>query len=798
MQVGNRRKPTINPISVEAALNTLAYTTTDVSAAATLQALAIVEEFLHSPTRSPAKNLREFAIKSILCELIEATLNQYRKASELRLPHTSDALSTAIRQIQLDSQQNSADLLGWSFLYYRFVRVDLGISQEKYGEYANIEARSLRRYKKYIIEKLSEKLIQLEWDARRRQHQIRLLASIPTDTRVTLVGRDKQLQSALDVLHRRQAAKFYLTGAKGIGKTAFLSVLVQQLVAIEALDYVVWISSPRSVDEIMNTIHEAIMPPHSRLELKEVLFKYTTLIVLDDVSKLADAGENITELSELLAPCMLCLSSERHLTLMNTVFHIHLEELNPQQVHKQVQLLKPDLGAELAGDYAVAIWQQVGGNPRAVQLALIQIEEGSTVALAHDTLSHLYHATFSSLTMHQKRMWAFIAMMNNRQMPLSALHFFIERELFTQADLAHLMRIFIVQQASSNVVTISQSAQQFILAQQPYPDQFIDVLLKHIFDLQAQVDSLIIHHLCLQLLLNDTLQLSSSRTANLVRNGWQANHHSHDLHKWAGIFYKNHYLLEKHTDIKLAYGICLRRLNDVKVAQQVFEELLAATGIEGDFKTQASVLVEMAILKRKQGQYELAHQCLERVTQRPANLQDDSMNHRILGELAQIEIERGKLQSALHLLNQMSSKSTHTQILEAETLLALAQLEKCQQLSYQILPILLQAQDYNQLISLKTILARSQQVLKHFDKAIDLYNAALSYAERQHDDYAIARLQCNLATLLVHQHEIASAEALLRDAEAIQIELNDRVGLEVTRQNLQYLRYIKMKSTNNA
>jgi tetratricopeptide (TPR) repeat protein len=232
-------------------------------------------------------------------------------------------------------------------------------------------------------------------------------------------------------------------------------------------------------------------------------------------------------------------------------------------------------------------------------------------------------------------------------------------------------------------------------------------------------------------------------------------------------------------------------MNSVNEAQQVFENIIAETGTAGDFDTQSKGLVELAILKRKQGQYELAQACLRRATKIVSGTENDALETQILSELAQIEIERNNPQSALQLLNQISLKSTHIAILEAETLLSLRQMQDCMKLCHQLLPNLLESQDYFQLTSVKMILARTHQELRQFDKAIDLYNAALSYAERQQDDFAVARLQCNLATLLIHQNEISSAETLLHNAESVQDKLNDKVGLVVTRQNLRYLRKLK-------
>ncbi|MDQ7034227.1 MAG: ATP-binding protein [Anaerolineae bacterium] len=797
MPSGNRRKPTISPISVEAALNTLIYTTTDTSPAATLHSLVLIEEVLHDPARPPAKNLREFALKSTLCRLIEEALIQYRRTSELPIPKKADTIANAIQQIQLDSQQDSAHLLGWSFLYYRFVRVDMNISQESFGGYANIEARSLRRYKKYAVARVADKLIDMEWKARRRQHQRRLLSAIPTDINTVLIGREKQVQSVLDAFISDTTTRCYVTGTHGIGKTAFLATLTKNLIDDELLDYVVWISNPRSIDEIITAIQETVLPPHSRLDLRDVLLTYPTLIVLDDISQMTTNMSALTQLLDFLAPCKVCLASEEHILLASPVFQVHLEELTRKQIHKFVQTMKPDIHVSLAGDYADTIWEQVGGNPRAVQLTLQYLVEGNSPSHAFDTLDDLYQDLFLGLSVRQQHIWICLAAMNNRQMPISILDFFIQHGLFFSADLTYLQRLFIVQKTTSqNCFSISQSAQRFILTarvQMIDTSSAINLMLDTVFAEIEKLDNQALHQFCLQLLHNTALTLQEIQLVKLMRVAWKANDYLHNVYQWLHIFKRYYPLFEDLVDLKIAYSICLRQTNHLHEANNMVETLMNETGQKGDFKLQAIILVEIAILNRRQGYYELATECLQRAAKIMERSPNIETNLRIKGELVQMNIERGNARLALQLLDQIQSKSMPLMILRAEVLLSLSRLKECQALSYQILPELQRTRDYVNLTSLITTLARSYQQLKHFDKATDSYNAALSYAEQQRDDFAIARLKCNFAALMIDQQEITAAEGLLQDAESTQVTLNDKVGLETTRHNLQYLKKIKLK-----
>jgi tetratricopeptide (TPR) repeat protein len=789
MLSGNRRKPTINTTSVEAALNTLVYTTTDTSDAATLLSLVLIEEYLHDPARPPAKNLREYALKSILCGLIEQTLLQFRTASELPAPSAADTLSMAVKQIQLDSQQNSADLLGWSYLYYRFVRVDMGISHDAYAEYANIETRSLRRYKKYIVARLAEKLIDAEWAARRRQHQTRLLVAIPTDSNRPLIGREQQLQSTFAMLKDGLATRYYVTGGVGMGKTAFLAMLARLLIEAEMLDYAIWVSSPRTVEDALNRLAETVLPPHSRLELRDMLVNYRVLLIIDDVAELSHNATDFSALLDFLTPCLVCMASEKHISLKQTVHHIHLDELNKREVHELVQFLKAD--TTIPYSLSESIWHEVGGNPQAIHLAVLARSTGNQLTYLADSSSNIYAALFDSLSRVQQHIWMLASAMKDRQLPAPIIDLGIQQGLFSRDNLAHLLKAFIVQSVTArDFFTISQSAQVFALH---HPKFQIEPLVSAILSKSHELPARSVHHFCLQLLRHNAPLFDNTRMLEIIHVGWMANEHLHHLNEWEAVFNKYQTIVAENYEISLAHAVCLRQLNRLETSQRILETLIAKTGKHGKFLTQAFVLLEMAILYRKQGQYTVAQECLTRSKEIERQHPDKSLHERIIVEYAQIEIERQRPLEALKWLEQMEATALNSMLMKAEVLFLLSRMKESQYVAYQILPDFQNAHDFVRLVSLYTMLARSYQQQGDGEKAIDCYNAALSYAEQQADAYAIARLKSNLATVLIYQNDVATAERLLIEAEESQRNILDKIGLEATYHNLQHLKHIKAK-----
>jgi hypothetical protein len=57
-------------------------------------------------------------------------------------------------------------LIGWSWLYYAYVRVELHLSAAQFCEVAHIDPRTLRRYQKRAMLRLTARLIAGEQQAR--------------------------------------------------------------------------------------------------------------------------------------------------------------------------------------------------------------------------------------------------------------------------------------------------------------------------------------------------------------------------------------------------------------------------------------------------------------------------------------------------------------------------------------------------------------------------------------------------------------------------------------------------------
>src|SRR5690606_17266261 len=136
---------------------------------------------------------RNIAIKHILVDCITDGLAQQRHLSQRESPAVTEDITQQIRQ---DGASQNPELIGWSVLFYRYVLVELNLSLEKYSQMAYLEARTARRYQAHSITRLTERLIQLEWEMRAFYRQMRLQAALPSLTPVHLFGRDDLFATA--------------------------------------------------------------------------------------------------------------------------------------------------------------------------------------------------------------------------------------------------------------------------------------------------------------------------------------------------------------------------------------------------------------------------------------------------------------------------------------------------------------------------------------------------------------------------------------------------------------------------
>ncbi len=132
-----------------------------------LVGLKLVENILADKTFPVDEKGQVYAVFQLLTETITDGLSRHRAALGLQKPDITSTLANVQKAIEQDGRTENPELIGWSWLYYAYVRVDLHLSAPQFCQYAHLDPRTLRRYQQRAMLRLTIQLIADEQQARR-------------------------------------------------------------------------------------------------------------------------------------------------------------------------------------------------------------------------------------------------------------------------------------------------------------------------------------------------------------------------------------------------------------------------------------------------------------------------------------------------------------------------------------------------------------------------------------------------------------------------------------------------------
>ena len=151
----------ITPKSVQQALKSLVYTTVT-QYNSNLCTLALVEKFLQSLRLQSSLSSRSYALGCILTNIITEQTMRLLTVLEGNANIAQETYCQATLTIQYSAQTVNPELIGWCWVYYRYVRPELHISVNSFSELCTITQRTLSRYHSSTINRLTTLLIERE------------------------------------------------------------------------------------------------------------------------------------------------------------------------------------------------------------------------------------------------------------------------------------------------------------------------------------------------------------------------------------------------------------------------------------------------------------------------------------------------------------------------------------------------------------------------------------------------------------------------------------------------------------
>src|SRR5258708_38215768 len=106
-----------------------------------------------------------------LTRLICCHLRRQRRILELVDPRAHQTQETALAAVRQDFACDNPELEAWSLLYYRYVRIDLGLSVERLSGLVSSTRRTLQRRQQHGVARLTHAIIKHDLRAYRTLEQ---------------------------------------------------------------------------------------------------------------------------------------------------------------------------------------------------------------------------------------------------------------------------------------------------------------------------------------------------------------------------------------------------------------------------------------------------------------------------------------------------------------------------------------------------------------------------------------------------------------------------------------------------
>jgi tetratricopeptide (TPR) repeat protein len=795
MQSG-KTQPFISRETVRAALDSLLYLSKPLNTPNPLESLVLVDEFLVNPDVPDVHHARGFAIQHILANIIVSTFSSLRNSVNLPPLISTSPLESAFTDLKKLMSYNNPELMGWGILYYRYIRTDLNIGVELLASTLNVDERTYRRYFAHGVRRLTEQLIEAEWNARTHQRQRRLLGQLPSRLSSPIFGRESEYHRVRTILDGDRPHHFQITGAVGVGKSTFVQELLRERIDTEQIDQLLWLHTPPSVDYAVQCLIETLLRGEITIKLREFLQLYRVAVVLDGTDSLVDDASTLEAVLNELISVEVYLVGRHFLPLPNLSAHIHLSELTYAEAAQLAQFIaSQDTPHDKLSDESLQrLWRDVGGNPQAIRLAVRDSTFG--VDTSTETVERIYDTIYEQLEDNLRSAWFMCSILPpNHTEVLSESHA-LKNQLLPETELYNLGRRHLVEISSTEPrrFFLTSSARYFL--QTKYHRSItvrhlVDNILRKFEQLIAEVP-LEMLEVCEHILRVGWPPLdgeqSNAWVINLAPLGLQQGRYV----QWHTILERQLAVLDKYNpDLGIAYGVCLRRLSEWGKAQSVFQQAISYCGQQGLFLIQASAMLEMAVLCRYQSHYQQAIRLLNKVEEIATRYKEEALKQSLLIEYAQIAVERGDLIDANRCFTEITHEDTRILMLRSDVSLLAGDYEECRRWAARILSY--SGDDKPMAARVHTIIGRSYEVENQWLEAHRHFETALNLFEQDaHSLFGLGRAKLNLGSILIQEKLYDEAYSQLKLAESSFVILGDKAALAATRHNLRLLKILSV------
>lgn len=756
-----------------------------------LHYLALVDQIVSAPEFPRIEHHREYALETLLIRIIIDTYDHYQRLYGLPPISGDISLAAGLQALRQCRTIGASNLIGWTVLYFRYVRVDLDIANETFCDVFGIDARTLRRYHQRILRQMTDILVNQEWELRAQLWRQHLYNNLPSTLAVHLWGRDTDLKRFRKAILSGDTFHFLITGVAGIGKTAFTQELIRSLIDDQFITRLIWLSEPPSVEAIQNHVRDELLAEDVGLTIRDCLNQSRVAIVLDGVETvLTQNPDGLIAILGDLEQAVVCMTSQIYVPVATQLTHLTLNELKRQDIICMIEeignnryLINEDLP-----HLASLIADGVGGNPQAAQLTFYNID---SLDAAQVGFTQVFDSIYDSLTRDEQVAWLAFALFP----PGQAVAIEQIRELWA-LDIRQKAVLALCRRHLIRYVSFPEPVFQMDSSIRRY----LESLYVHDEDARRNTDSLVVqltdrasHNLALDvsvvegLLTLDWLVIPNDVACMLVNKFWQEGLRQGHAARWQQILVRFYMRHENHCDslrIMYIYANVLRKVSEFDAAWSVLLQLLSTTGQNGDFAQQGWAILESAILLRSRGRYEQALLYLYRVKHIGTNWCVAELTEAANIEQAQILLDIGKVSEMYEVLEGVP-KTSRVIFLEIEGHLLLDMPGRALTLLLDNFDLFNKSAENK--VAVHMLLGRCYDRLERHEDARYHFQVALTFLERSDNKNLLGRVQGNLGALLIKLQEYEDAYRLLYQAEMSQRKLGDQVALAVIQHNLRVL-----------
>lgn len=754
MQFG--RKSFISEQIIQTVLDSLIYSTSQSPDLSHLKHLFLVEKIALDPKTPDSEQKLLYIIQTILTDNIALQL----KNARFRFEFTSESVETfaaAKQALFRDSQKNSNELLSWNILYYLYVNVDLGITVDVIADIIGLTPRTVRRYRQYGVEMLTQVVWQLE-DKTRREFYRTLFRKRLDPIQEHYTGRKREINHVVNSLKKQQYHIVYVYGEIGIGKSTFIKVILRQLLDIIEVNDLLWLDRCINSDAVMLQLKKHFSITSPDVSMHYVLSIFQSILIFEDADDLLVSDD----LHTILKDCenaIIFLSGRSNYNFPVNTLKIHLQPLEDSDSALLINQLShnsipsPDLETLISA---------AQGNPRRVlEIFNRYITTGLVISL---------ESFFPSLAPEEHTLLMFIP--ENRGLTPEDYTILSTALGIRPENSDHLFSYSILQKVENRIYGSPQYHIEKFMAQ---INASVERLLPFLVTLTE--GATVSKHI----LTNYLEYIDVQKQAQIVSLFWRDGVYSDDKVAWHLILIS----LGAHVSdawIALALGISYKYFNDLPHSVSYLKNAIESSGLNGDFNIQVEATLELSRVYRLLGRYKQSLHYLTIADHVLHNYLTSKQVVYLLLEKAQHALDLHQLSYALSLVSPLDSEDAL--IIQCECHFQLGNYIECQKLCDNVL-------DQFDLSDVKlgmlhNLLGKCYQYA-HPDLAKGHYNLALEYFSRSFSLRQLSRTQINLAILLIYIEDIGEANNLLNEAYEIASKTHDLIGIRTIEKNKSHI-----------